>query len=487
MNSDDFLASTLPTLVVVGRVNEGKTSIVSTLVEDDAAKVGPEPGTTTEARTYVIAPEGKALLRVIDTPGFQEPERCLKWLMTRAANAAQRPAAVQAFLDTFSGKQEFEDEWRLLAPVVAEGFILYVVDASHPYRKSYESEMEILRWTGRPAIALLNRAGSGSNETEWRQALQQHFNAVRGFNAHTAGFADRLSLLSLLAELDERLRSPLRAAITSLESERDRRIQQVAAVIADAVLEIVGLRTESTIRGEAATEVERDTELLRYRQRITQVEAASRRRVEQLFRHEHIQREESGIEPKLLHDELFVGEAWEFFGLSKTQLIISGTLAGALGGIGLDAATVGHSFGLGAALGASVGATGTAILSLREPRATIKLAVAEIVAGQRKLVVGPTEHPNFPWVVLGRAVYHARLLRERPHARREPLLLRHEESSKPLAAMTPKLRKDLGRVFQKARRGRVDSEARAILRSAVHQLIEAEPAHAPPLDRLQRP
>lgn len=462
----------IPTLVVVGRVNEGKTSIVSTLVENDSAKVGPEPGTTLTAESYVVAPAGRPLFCVVDTPGFQEPERCLKWLTLRAQNAAQRAAAVRSFVDHFRGGREFEDEWRLLEPVLREGFVLYVVDASHPYRKSYESEMEILRWTGRPAIALLNSSPQAPHAVEWRLALQQHFTAVRDFNAHAAGFSDRLSLLSLLSELDERLKSPLREAIAELEADRQQRLTKVVEAIASSVLDIVSLRVETVINGETASNSEREQQLANYCKTATAREADARRLVERLMRHENLVRREKSIDPALLNTDLFMGESWEFFGLTKSQLIAVGTIAGALGGLGLDAATVGHSLGLGAAIGAGFGAAGTTLFALKEPRSTIKLVVGKIALGQHKLVVGPTEHPNFPWVVLGRAVNHARLLQARTHAQRDPLTVNQDDQMHPLSSLNTAQRKKLADIFRKAQRDRLTSEAQESFCHIVRQLIE---------------
>mgnify|MGYP006300748123 CR=1 FL=1 len=75
--------------------------------------------------------------------------------------------------------------------------------------------------------------------------------------------------------------------------------------------------------------------------------------------------------------------------------------------------------------------------------------------------------------MLGRAVYHARLLQTRAHGRREPLAIRHQEqdSERPLAALTPQVRKDLVRIFRRAQRGRVNDEAVAVLRQVIRGLI----------------
>ena len=57
-------------------------------------------------------------------------------------------------------RSSFPDECELLRPIVEGAGILYVVDGSVPYGPEYEAEMEILRWTGRPSMAVINPIAS---------------------------------------------------------------------------------------------------------------------------------------------------------------------------------------------------------------------------------------------------------------------------------------------------------------------------------------
>ncbi|HEX2238305.1 MAG TPA: GTPase/DUF3482 domain-containing protein [Gammaproteobacteria bacterium] len=464
----------VPTFVVVGRVNEGKTSIVSALVEDDTALIAPEPGTTTECKTYVIEGGGHPLVRVVDTPGFQEPERCLAWLEARAPDASLREEATRSFVKTFRGGSEFEEEWRLLEPVVDGGFILYVVDASHPYRRNYEAEMTILRWTGRPVIALLNRAsGAVHANGDWRRVLAQHFNAVRTFDAHTVGFDDRVGLLRLLRELDERLQAPLDDAIRVLAADRERRLETAAAAIVDAVERIVSLQVEQPVAGETATEAEKQALITRYRKEVACVESKARHEIERIFRHGTLRRTESELDQALLAEDLFSDESYEFFGLSKPQLVISGAAGGALAGGAVDASAGFLLHGIPTLMGTLTGLAGATYLAVKEPR----IPAVFLDAG-RKLVIGPSRHPNFPWVVLGRAVHHAHLVLSRAHARRDALEIRHDEVSLghgPMARLGVDERKAFGRIFDRVRRyGRLPVEEKAEFRQRVRALITTE-------------
>jgi hypothetical protein len=58
--------------------------------------------------------------------------------------------------------------------------------------------MEILRWTGKPSLAVINPIDSEDYVQEWENALGQYFKTVRIFNSHRAEFVKRTSLLNVL-------------------------------------------------------------------------------------------------------------------------------------------------------------------------------------------------------------------------------------------------------------------------------------------------
>ncbi len=146
--------SDLPRFAVVGHPNKGKSSIVATLAEDDAVRISPLPGTTTDARTYPMRVDGQTLYELIDTPGFQRAREVLGWLEQHDRGAEARPAVLAEFVAAHRGDSRFHDECALLAPILAGAGILYVVDGAHPYSREYEAEMEVLRWSGQPRMAL---------------------------------------------------------------------------------------------------------------------------------------------------------------------------------------------------------------------------------------------------------------------------------------------------------------------------------------------
>ena len=455
----------IPTFAVVGHPNKGKSSIVATLAEDEEIVIGPTPGTTRRSSRNTFSIDGKPQYVLVDTPGFQRAGAVLEWLEARAKGAHERPRVVAEFVETHLGDERFRDECELLKPMLDGAGILYVVDGAKPYGPEYELEMQVLQWTGRPRMALINLIGRGDYVDEWRKALDQYFSLVRVFDAVHADFEKRVALLRGFSELDESWRPAIERAVTALEVERTRRRERCAVEIADYLVETMGLTQRSAL-GETDDVQRYQSQLTERLQRsIRDRERLSRETVQSVYRHKDLARLE--VSTEILGTDLFTEEGWELFGLSRRQLVVSGMVSGALAGGGIDAILGGASFMLGAGIGALIGGAGAWFG--REELA--KTEVGQSLGG-RVLQVGPVKAPNFPWVMLGRAWVHHQLVAERNHARREALSLAVAAEQHLMDRLPDKLRRGLSRLFKGVAGGRVDAAARQELASRIVKVLE---------------
>ena len=464
----------IPTFAVVGQPNKGKSSIVATLAEDERIAIAPTPGTTRTAHHYTLSVDGEPQYVLVDTPGFQRARAVLDWLEARASTAKERPALVAAFLEGHRDDPRFQDECELLTPVLGGAGILYVVDGAKPYGPEYELEMQVLQWTGRPRMALINLIGEGDYVEQWRQGLGQYFSIVRVFDAVRADFSKRLALLKAFAELDEDWRPSIDRAVEALNAERERRRRRAAAEIADSMVTCLGMVERAPLSDTDAASPDRrralEGRLLeRLRNHIRDREREARDRVQSFYRHQSLKREEASAE--LLATDIFTEEGWDLFGLSRTQLVVSGALSGAVAGGGLDALLGGASLLLGTGVGALLGGAGALIGGTELAR--VKVLGQSL--GGRTLQVGPVKAPNFPWVMLGRGWVHHRLVAERNHARREVMSLAMAEDDHLMDQLPDRLRRDLAGCFKRLFADPADGEARRRLADLVEAVLRVEP------------
>ena len=191
----------IPEFAVIGHPNEGKSSVVSTLTEDDQIKVSPVPGETTISRNYTITIDGKEIIRFVDTPGFQVPRQTLAWFK---AFDGDQDKITQGFIDAFRNDPFYADECELLDPVASGAGVIYVVDGSRPVRDDDLAEMEILRLTGQPRMAIINSKTEDKDYTrDWKLEFRKHFNSIRVFNSNTANFTERIKMLESLKAIDQ--------------------------------------------------------------------------------------------------------------------------------------------------------------------------------------------------------------------------------------------------------------------------------------------
>jgi len=447
----------VPRLAVVGHPNKGKSSLVATLAEDDSVAIGADPGTTIRARAYPMRVDGRHLYTLIDTPGFQRARRVRAWLEQRAlregASAADRPRLVAEFLAESEHERRFPDECELLRPIVEGAGILYVVDGSVPYSAEYEAEMEILRWTGRPSMAVINPIESQAHVVEWQAALGQFFRVVRVIDALRADFETRRSLLLAFGELEAGWREPIETAVSALDADRRARRRAAAREMAELIDRALGLTVERRVGPDALPEALAEELEQEYRSTLERLEADHRRAVQRIYGHHSIDAHPAELEH--LERDLFSEGTWLTFGLRRRDLVTVGAAGGAATGGAIDVAVGGTSLLAGLAVGAAIGG----VLGWLGARRLAELRVLDRPLGGRLARYGPSANVNFPFVLFGRARFHWLLVAERTHAMRESVDLAREPADR--LSLTSGDRKALERSFRSLRRLRLPASARA--------------------------
>ncbi len=439
-----------PKFAVVGHPNKGKSSIVSALSLDGTIQIGDTPGTTQIKRGFPLKVDGKIIYELFDTPGFQRARRVLSWLNKQErVSADRRHEVVLRFIAEHRDNSKFIDEIELLEPIVNGAGIIYVVDASKPYGVEYETEMEILRWCGQPSMAILNLIGEEDYREQWKNALGYYFRLVRTFNPMTVTFDEHISLLESMSHLKEEWRDNIKIAIESLEEEHSRKVDLTVDTIIDNIKKSISFIYKYPIKDKSVSKSEEESAKKIYRNKLVGYENIEKRTIEEIWKHKGIDK----IEDELKLDEvgLFSQESASIFGLSEKELIITGASAGAITGAGVDLLFAGSTLFAASIIGGIIGGVGAkfGFNNLYE----IEILGGKTI-GKRELAIGPMKNLNFPYILLGRALYHSSTIAKRSHALRNKIELTKGDEFYMDKIIDSNSRKILEEVHVKLRKGK---------------------------------
>lgn len=393
----------VPEFAIIGHPNEGKSSVVSTLSEDDSVRISPTPGETVECRSFPVKIDEKEIIRFIDTPGFQSPRKALKWMKSCPESCKD---LMSAFLNAHMNNPLFRDECRLLAPVANGAGIIFVIDGSRPIRKNDLAEMEILRLTARPRMAIINLKDTNQEYLdEWKNELRKNFNSIRMFNAHNATYAERIELLQSLKSIDQDWQPALKQVIYAFEEDWNRRNIKSASHIGDLLREAISHKITINFNNKENSKDISKKLLEKYQNEIEKIEAGFHKKIRSIFKHNIFDYE---LPPQsLLNEDLFADETWQLLGLTKKQLTTTAAVGGGIAGALIDVAAHGISMGVFALIGGAVGA-GSVILG-GEKIAETRIKGMKI--GGYQISMGPVKNIQLFFVLLDRAlIYYSHVI-----------------------------------------------------------------------------
>ncbi|MDX9820275.1 MAG: GTPase/DUF3482 domain-containing protein [Desulfococcus multivorans] len=408
--------SGIPTFAILGHPNEGKSSVVSTLAEDDSVPISPIPGETKACREYPVAVDGRDIIRFVDTPGFQQPRQTLAWM-----NAHEGPdqRMLSDFLAARSGNPDFADECELFAPLSQGAGIIFVVDGSRPVRRMDKIEMEILRRTGLPRMAVINAKEKNRPEfrEDWKAEARKHFNTIRIFDAQRATYAERIDLLESLKIIDPDWRPPLEAVIAAFQEDWHRRIQDSASILLDLLTAAARLQVSKTCGDEAEVDAVRKVLQAKFREDLARLETAAQKEIRRRFKHNIFH---YALPPQsIVHEDLFSKNSWRVLGMKKWQLAAAGAAGGGALGAKIDLALAGQGMGISTAVGGLVGGIiggGSAVFGVRRAAAA---KVKGLPLGRLKVRVGPVKNDQLLYVLLDRMLIYFSHVINWAHSRRD--------------------------------------------------------------------
>ena len=231
-------------IAIVGHTNAGKTSLLRTLPRQvDFGQVSNRPGTTRHAEAIDLRLDGQVAVRFIDTPGLEDSVALLDFLGTLEGDS--RPERVRAFLRGPEARAAFEQEAKVLRTLLEQAdAAMLVIDTREPVLPKYRAEIETLTWCARPVMPVLNFVrDAASRRGDWHRALEEsNLHARVEFDVVAPFHGAERALYGDLATLLPARRQQLAGIVDALALQERERRQAACRVVAAGLIDVAAMR-----------------------------------------------------------------------------------------------------------------------------------------------------------------------------------------------------------------------------------------------------
>lgn len=367
-------------LAVVGHTNTGKTSLLRTLLRDMYfGEVKNEAATTRHVERALIkdSQTGENLVALFDTPGLEDASGLMDWLEDNTASRRDGIERLQQFLasdiaqggELSSDLDDYSQEAKVIRQLLSSDMAIYVIDAREPVLGKYKDELAILSWSAIPVMPVFNFTDSqDANISDWQTMLaRRNLHISTRFDSVAFEFEDEMTLWQNLATM---LTHPetLNQLILRRREDWIQLYEQASIIIAHFLIDVAAY----------VREIDEDDDpmpvLKEMQEAVRQSERAMQEKLLNLYKFYDNTAVATPLELSEYQQDPFDPELLKSYGIRTT----SGAAAGALLGLGIDAAALGTTLGLGAAIGGLAGGilsnTGT---------------IADKLAGVKRLFIDP--------------------------------------------------------------------------------------------------
>ena len=280
----------------------------------------------------------------------------MDWLEDNTASRRDGIERLQQFLaadiasgytDSYSSEHEdYSQEAKVIRQLLASDMAVYVIDAREPVLGKYKDELAILSWAAIPVMPVFNFTDSqDANIDAWQMMLaRRNLHISTRFDSVAFEFADEMRLWQNLATMLTHAKM--------LEQLMQRRTEDWAQLYDDANIIIADflLNVAAFVR-----EINDDDDpmpiLQQMQEAVRQSERAMQHQLLNSYKFYDNAVAATPLELKAYQQDPFDAELLKSYGIRTT----SGAAAGALLGLGIDAAALGTTLGLGTALGGIAG------------------------------------------------------------------------------------------------------------------------------------
>lgn len=339
-------------LAIIGHTNTGKTSLMRTLLRDDAfGEVKNASATTRHVESVTVYDtDNTPLLCLYDTPGLEDATGVMDFLQEHTNQRLDGVERLSQFLQAVQDNNptlpaDFSQEAKVIKTLLVVDVAIYVVDVREPVLSKYQDELAILASSGTPILPVFNFVNdTRANAPQWQSMLARRaLHVVNSFDTVAFDFESEMALWHNLHTLTHATQ------FLTLKQNREAiwltLAEEGSLIIADFLVNVASFSQKLSPNTDTQPQHAAMQHAVRQAFSIMQTQLL------QLYKFYHITLDSLPLAVATQHQDIFDSQLLARYGIRTA----GGSVAGMIVGAGLDVASFGASLGLGTAIGGMIG------------------------------------------------------------------------------------------------------------------------------------
>jgi len=175
-----------PTFVIIGKPNNGKSSMISALTFDDRIAISKEVGTTTVSASYSYRYKNEIICNFYDTPGFEQARDLWSYIEYAQDKKTYGNNILRDYIQEYSDVESKAKDIEILKAIIESDYLIFMINISEDFNEDVIGyELEVIKFIKKPTLVMFNKIGAGIevNSENWSRALKEYgLNKVYRFN-----------------------------------------------------------------------------------------------------------------------------------------------------------------------------------------------------------------------------------------------------------------------------------------------------------------
>lgn len=236
---------------IIGKPNNGKSTIISALTFDDRIEIADEIGTTKRSTKYSYRYNEKNVCSYFDTPGFEDAEHIWSYIKEQKETTSSINQILENYINEYCNDSSTKKDREILNAIVQSDFLVFVINISDKFNLNVIGyELEIFKELKKRTVILFNQVNKDEDySSQWKDELEKYnLDNIHQIDPLNSQHSNIIKILTSLYSIDSKTydKQQLDNVIRTYKIHYNHNLDKSAELISEYLRKVLQTEVETT-------------------------------------------------------------------------------------------------------------------------------------------------------------------------------------------------------------------------------------------------